>query len=30
MSCVVGLLDNGSLYMGADGIATTEDGEKDL
>lgn len=28
MSCVVGLLNNGNLYMGADGIATTEDGEK--
>jgi len=28
MSCVVGLLQNGKLYMGSDGIATTEDGEK--
>ncbi len=28
MSCVIGLLSDGNLYMGADGIATTEDGEK--
>lgn len=28
MSCVVGLLQNGDLYMGSDGIATTEQGEK--
>lgn len=28
MSCVVGLLNNGSIYMGADGVATTDEGEK--
>ena len=28
MSCVVGLVDNGSVWIGADGIATTDDGEK--
>ena len=28
MSCVVGLLSNGHLYIGSDGIATTEDGER--
>jgi len=28
MSCVVGLLQNGKLYLGSDGIATTEDGER--
>jgi ATP-dependent protease HslVU (ClpYQ) peptidase subunit len=28
MSCVIGLLQDGKLYMGSDGIATTEDGEK--
>jgi ATP-dependent protease HslVU (ClpYQ) peptidase subunit len=28
MSCVVGLLQNGKLYLGSDGLATTEDGER--
>ena len=28
MSCVVGLLNDGKIYMGSDGIATTEDGER--
>ncbi len=28
MSCVVGLLQNGKLYLGADGFATTEGGER--
>jgi ATP-dependent protease HslVU (ClpYQ) peptidase subunit len=28
MSCVLGLLQNGKLYLGADGLATTEDGER--
>lgn len=28
MSCVIGLLNNGTLYLGSDGIATTDDGEK--
>lgn len=28
MSCVVGLIDNGKIFMGADGFATTEDGER--
>lgn len=28
MSCVIGLLQNGKLYIGSDGIATTDDGEK--
>jgi ATP-dependent protease HslVU (ClpYQ) peptidase subunit len=28
MSCVLGLLNNGKLYMGSDGVATTDDGEK--
>jgi ATP-dependent protease HslVU (ClpYQ) peptidase subunit len=28
MSCVVGLLNNGELYMGSDGVATTDDGER--
>ena len=28
MSCVVGLIQNGKLYMGSDGLATTEDGER--
>ena len=28
MSCVVGLLKDGKLYMGSDGRATTDDGEK--
>jgi ATP-dependent protease HslVU (ClpYQ) peptidase subunit len=28
MSCVIGLLNNGRLYMASDGIATTEEGER--
>ena len=28
MSCVVGLIDKGKVWMGADGIATTDEGEK--
>lgn len=28
MSCVLGLLQNGRLYLGADGLATTEEGER--
>jgi len=28
MSCVIGLVDNGKIYFGADGFATTEDGER--
>jgi ATP-dependent protease HslVU (ClpYQ) peptidase subunit len=28
MSCVVGLLHEGDVYIGADGFATTEDGER--
>jgi ATP-dependent protease HslVU (ClpYQ) peptidase subunit len=28
MSCVIGLLNEGKLYMASDGLATTEDGER--
>jgi len=28
MSCVLGLLQNGKLYLGAEGVASTEEGEK--
>lgn len=28
MSCVIGLVDNGKIFFGADGFATTEDGER--
>ena len=28
MSCVIGLVDEGDIYIGADGFATTEDGER--
>jgi len=28
MSCVVGIIENKTIYMGSDGVATTEDGEK--
>ncbi|MHA1816661.1 MAG: hypothetical protein ACTSX1_11685 [Candidatus Heimdallarchaeaceae archaeon] len=28
MSCVIGLLQDGKLYIGSDGIATTEEGER--
>jgi len=28
MSCVIGLVNGGHVYMGADGYATTEDGER--
>ena len=28
MSCVVGLIDNGKIFFGSDGYATTDDGER--
>ena len=28
MSCVVGLIQNGMVYIGSDGLATTEEGER--
>ena len=28
MSCVIGLMDDGNVYIGADGFATTEEGER--